>query len=152
MGNLQLSWSIEGTTELSRVLIGVSDNLKDFTQPFNDSADYLKRTFSTDVFQTQGRAIGERWKRLSPATVAAKARKGQYGGPLVATGLMQQSFHSVVSSDRAVIFNTAPYFKFHQSKDARTRLPRRVMMALADPQKEAIVRFFQAYLRESMCR
>jgi hypothetical protein len=106
MGNFQLSWTIEGDKELSRVLLGVSTNLKDFTQPLHDSADYLKRTFSKDVFETEGRAIGEKWKRLSPATVAAKARKGQYGGILVATGLMQRSFQTIVSSDQAVIFNS----------------------------------------------
>ena len=148
MDNLQISWSIEGEKQLSRMLIGMENDLKDLTQPFSDSADYLKQTYSRDVFNTQGAAIGRKWKRLSPATVAAKARLGFSGGPLVRTGKMQNSFQSVVSSEQAVIRNTAEYFKYHQSNQARSsRLPRRVMMALGNNQKAEIVRFFQAYIQ-----
>ena len=149
MADLQLSWSIEGDKELSRVLIGLGADLKDFRQPFNSSAEYLKRTFSTDVFNTQGRAIGEKWKRLSPATVAEKARLGYLSGPLIRTGLMQSSFRSIVQTDQAVVYNTAPYFKYHQSNAPRGPwLPRRAMMALGSNQKTEIVRYFQAYIRQ----
>jgi phage gpG-like protein len=153
MADLRLEWSIEGDKSLSRVLIGMGASLKDFRQPFNSSAEYLKRTFSKDVFATQGAAIGERWKRLSLATVAQKARLGYLSGPLIRTGRMQNSFQSIVQSDQAVVYNTAPYFKFHQSKQGRSgRLPRRPMMGLGPNQKATIVRYFQEYVRESMRR
>jgi len=147
MADFQLEWSIEGEKALSRALIGMATDLKDYRRPFSDSADYLTRTFSRDVFSTQGAAIGQKWKRLSPATVAAKARLGFSGGPLVRTGKMQNSFQSVVSSEQAVIHNTAEYFKYHQSRQPRSRLPRRAMMALGNNQKAEIVRFFQAYIQ-----
>lgn len=151
MANFQLEWSIEGDKELSRVLMGLGNSLSDYRQPFNSSAEYLKRTFSNDVFSTQGRAIGEQWKRLSPATVAEKARLGYFSGPLIRTGRMQNSFRSVVQTDQAVVYNTAEYFKFHQSKEGRTgRLPRRVMIAMGQNQKATIVRYFQEYIQESM--
>jgi phage gpG-like protein len=153
MADFQLQWTIEGEKELSRVLLGVGKSLQDFRQPFESSADFLKKTFSTDVFATQGRAIGERWKRLSPATVAQRARDGYFGGPLIRTGRMQRSFASVVQTDQAVVYNTAEYFKYHQSKQGRSfRLPRRVMMAMGQNQKVTIVRYFQEYIRESMRR
>jgi len=153
MANLNLEWSIEGDKELSRVLTGLGAELKDLRQPFNTSADYLKSMFSKDVFSTQGRAVGERWKRLSPATVAEKARLGYMGGPLIRTGHMQNSFASIVASDQAVVYNTAPYFPYHQSNKARGPwLPRRAMMALGTNQKTQIVRYFQEYIRESMRR
>lgn len=152
MANFQLQWEIEGRKQLSRVLIGMGTDSKDLRQPFEHTAHYLKRTFSRDAFATQGAAIGERWKRLSPVTVASKARKGQFGGPLIGTGRMRDSFRTIVSSDRCVIYNTAEYFKYHQSRQPRTRLPRRVMMALGNTQRETIVRYFQHHIRESMRR
>ncbi|MGY3406100.1 phage gpG-like protein [Bradyrhizobium sp. GM5.1] len=146
----QLQWTVEGEKQVSRVLIGMESSIKDLSYPLKESAGYLKRTFSVDVFNTQGGAIGERWKRLSPYTVAQKARRGYPLTPLVASGRMQNSFQTIVSSDQAVIYNTAPYFKFHQSKEPRTKIPRRIMMKLADNQKEQIVRFFQAHLQAAM--
>jgi phage gpG-like protein len=153
MANFHLQWTIEGEKELSRVLIGMGTSLKDYRQPFENSVYYLKKTFSKDVFATQGAAIGERWKRLSPATVAEKARRGFFGGPLIRTGRMQNSFASIVQSDQAVVYNTAEYFKYHQSNRARSfRLPRRVMMALGQNQRVTIVRYFQEFVREAMRR
>jgi phage gpG-like protein len=149
MANLNLQWSIEGEQQLSRVLLGLSAELQDLRQPFNSSAEYLKRTFSRDAFSTQGRAIGERWKRLSPATVAEKARLGYLSGPLIRTGTMQNSFASIVQTDQAVVYNTAEYFKHHQSNRARGPwLPRRAMMALGANQRVEIVRYFQQFIQQ----
>jgi phage gpG-like protein len=148
----QLEWSIEGDKQLSRRLVGLEGALSDYRRPFSDSASYLKTTFSRDVFDTQGAAIGERWTRLSPYTVAQKARRGYPSTPLIGTGSMRNSFQTIVSSDQAVVYNTAAYFKFHQSKAPRKHLPRRVMMKLADRQKETIVRLFQEHIQASLHR
>jgi phage gpG-like protein len=150
MNGFQLEWSIEGSKELSRVLIGMESSLKDYTEPFTKSANFLKQTFAVDVFNTQGAAIGEKWKRLSPYTVAQKARQGMPDTPLIASGNMRASFKTVVTTDQAVISNTAPYFAFHQSKEPRSRLPRRVMMKLSENLKEQVVKYFQDYIRASM--
>jgi hypothetical protein len=147
---LQLSWTIEGETQLSRKLLTLSADLKDYTRPFSDSAFYLKSVFSKDVFETQGAAIGEQWKRLSPYTVAQKARQGYPAQPLVRTGAMQSGFQSIVSSDQAVIYNTADYFKYHQSNQPRSKLPRRVMMKIAENQREQIIKYFQQYIQDSL--
>src|SRR4051794_24357127 len=80
--SFQLSWEIEGEKQLSRMLLGMASSMKDYTYPFRQSADYLKNVFARDVFETQGAAIGERWKRLSPYTVAQKARRGYPLTPL----------------------------------------------------------------------
>jgi phage gpG-like protein len=141
--SLQISWEIEGSKELSRVLEGITLGLKDFKRPLQNAADNLVRTFSTDVFNTQGGAINEKWKPLSPVTIAQKARKGQPSDILVATGDMKKSFGSTVGTHQAVVANAAPYFKYHQSKNPRKKLPRRVMMKLAEDQKTMIVKEFQ---------
>lgn len=150
MAGFQLEWSIEGEKQLSRVLLGMESSLRDYTHPFRQSADHLIRTFSQDVFQSQGAAIGERWQRLSPYTVAQKARRGLPLTPLVGTGRMRASFRSIVSTDQAVVYNTTDYFKYHQSNRPRAHLPRRVMMKLSDNLKEQVVRYFQEHIRASM--
>jgi phage gpG-like protein len=147
-----IQWSVEGEKQLSRKLIGLGGLLRDYTYPLTDSAEYLKGIYSKDVFETKGAVIGERWKRLSPYTVAQKARKGFPSDPLVATGAMQGSFRTLVSSNQAVIFNTAEYFKYHQSRAPRTTIPRRVMMKIHHDQRAEIVRFFQEHIQLTLAR
>ena len=150
MADFNLTWSIEGETQLSRALLGMGNKLRDFRQPFGESVSMLKAVFSQDVFSTHGAAIGEKWKRLSPYTVSQKARKGYPSDPLIATGQMQRSFQSIVSTDQAVIFNTSDYFKYHQSNLPRERIPRRVMMKLAERQREEVVKIFHQFIRQAL--
>lgn len=149
---MEISWSIEGEKELSRRLDLKANKLKDFKPPFTEAAKSLKKTFENDVFRTEGAVIEEKWKPLSPLTLALRAKRGQGSKILDATGRMKRSFTYAVSSQEAVIGNVAPYFKYHQSKLPRKRLPRRVMMKLAEEQKQMIVRTFLKHVRKSMSK
>jgi phage gpG-like protein len=122
---LQISWSIEGQTQLVRRLRGISANLKDWHPAFKESVDQLKDTFSNDVFETRGRAIGESWAPLNPAYAARKALKYPGKGILEATGKMRRSFQTRATADMGVVWNNAAYFQYHQSNRPRFRLPRR---------------------------
>ena len=103
--------------------------------------------FANDVMNSQGGAIGERWPKLSEArrnvkatghasldrskwrkqVTKAKAYPG--AGPLIATGAMKKSFTSDADETSVTITNSAEYFAYHQSSQARkSALPRRVMM------------------------
>lgn len=145
---LQISWSIEGDKQLSRRLRNVSSDVKDLKKPFDQSARKLRKIFANDVFRTEGGIIDEKWARLSPATVARKARSG--GGILVDTGRMKNSFRYRSAKDHAIIWNPTRYFKYHQSNKPRRRIPRRVMMKLAGQQRQMVVRIFHKYIRESV--
>lgn len=147
--SFEISWTIEGEKQLSRVLTRLSTDIKNFKLPLTNIAEKLVQTFSTEVFSTQGAAIDESWRPLAPGTLQQKRRKGFSSQPLVATGTMQKSFRSIVTNDAAVIYNTADYFKYHQSNQPRKKLPRRVMMKIANRQKEMIVKEFKNYLRAS---
>jgi phage gpG-like protein len=139
-----IEWSIEGKQELSRNLRALSLSMDDWKEALGNAADLLTRTFSEDVFSTKGAAVGARWKPLSPATIARKARSGQSTDPLVGSGAMKSSFTSQVTSKMAVISNPVSYFKYHQSNRPRTgKLPRRVMMRLGQMQREQVVKEFQ---------
>jgi len=148
----RLEWSIEGEKQLSRRLRGLENDIKDFSPAFKKSASKLKSIFSRDVFSSRGQVIGEKWKRLSPYTVAQKARQGFPSDPLVRTGKMKNSFTTKYGPREATISNTAEYFKYHQSNKPRSRIPRRVMMKLGNNQKEMVVKEFQNYIRKILAK
>lgn len=148
---LQLTWEIEGEKQLSRRLRKVSSSVGDLKKPFTDAAKDLQQTYKNDVFKTEGAVIDERWKRLSPKTIAAKARRGFSRKILIASGNMKNKFKYKAARDHAVIWNDSPYFKYHQSNKPRaSKLPRRVMMKLAEKQRQMVVRTINTYLRSEI--
>lgn len=147
---LQLQWTIEGQTQLSRVLRNIGSEIKDWTPAFGDAAKELVKVFSNDVFSTRGAAIGESWAPLKPRYLAQKARAGFSTEPLVKTGAMQKSFKSMFKADYAEVWNSAVYFKYHQSNAPRKVLPRRVMMKLGENQKQMIVKIFHSYWQKKI--
>jgi len=131
---MQLEFQIEGEIQLSRRIKGLENSIKDWSKTFNKTGNELKRFFSTEVFQTQGKVIGEKWK------------DGKYYHKLVRSGRMKNSFIRKFGKDFVLITNTAPYFKYHQSNLPRKKLPRRIMMKLDEKRKQKIVKLFQTEL------
>lgn len=150
MSGFQLSWNIEGEQQLSRKLLILAEKLDDWTPAFKETAYTLKSLFSNDVFSSEGGAINEKWSPLSKAYAYKKAQKYPGKGLLVATGKMQNSFMTLYKSDMAAVWNEATYFKYHQSNKPRSKLPRRVMMKLAEAQKVQIVRIFNTYFQKAI--
>lgn len=142
---LELSWQIEGKQELSRVLRGIGEGIKDWTPAFKETADQLAKIFANDVFDTEGGAIGERWQALKPKYLAQKTAAGYPPDILVRTGKMKKSFKTLYKADHAEVWNAATYFKYHQSDKPRKVLPRRVMMKLGENQKQVVVKIFHTY-------
>ena len=147
---LAISWHIEGEAQLVRRLRGIEAGLKDWSPAFQQTARELKDIFSNDVFQSEGRAIGEQWQPLTPSYAAQKARKYPGKGILEASGHMRQSFKSLFKPDMAAVWNTASYFKYHQSNKPRSRLPRRAMMRLAEEQRQLVVKIFHTHFQAKM--
>ena len=143
--SVQLSWQIEGTQQLSRVLKGIGDGIKDWTPAFREASQELAKIYANDVFETRGRAIGETWQPLSPVYLAQKVKQGYPADPLVRTGAMKGSFKTLFKADFAEVWNSATYFQYHQSSAPRTKLPRRVMMKLGEQQKQLVVKIFHTY-------
>lgn len=146
-----LSWTIEGETQLSRRLRIISSSIKDWTPAFEDTADALVKVFSVDAFDTEGQAFDEPWAALKPRYAARKAREGYGDKPiLVKTGKMQKAFQSLAKTDYAQVWNSTAYFKYHQSNQPRSKLPRRVMMKLAEDQRQMVVKIFHTYWHNKM--
>ena len=144
----QIFWQIEGEKQLVRNLRGIKESMGDWTPAFRKTTSELKKVFANDVFQSRGGAIGERWSPLKPQYLAQKRKQGFSSEPLVRTGKMQKAFKSMFDPNSATVWNSAQYFKYHQSNKARSsNLPRRVMMKLGNDQKVMIVRIFHRHFQ-----
>ncbi len=145
---LYISWTIEGDKQLSRQLLILASKVKDWSPAFQETALTLKNIFSDDVFKTEGAVIEEHWSPLKQAYAARKQKLYPGRGTLVATGTMKDGFLTLWRPDMAQVWNEVEYFKYHQSNQPRTKMPRRVMMKLANAQKEAVVRIFNTHFQE----
>ena len=132
-GSMELEMSIEGERQLSRRIEGIAKDCKDFSPEFKDVGSYLVGFFSGEVFDSRGAVYGEAWKK----------RKKEYPWPLLEkTGEMRYAFKDKVEKMGVAVFNPVMYFKFHQSKMPRRKLPRRIMMKLDEMRKSMIVQIF----------
>ena len=137
-----LSFSIEGEQQLMRRFKGIEKEMGDWTPAFKESIETLKDIFGNKVFETKGAVIGETWENLDPEYQRWKSMHYPGKGILEASGAMRRSFETMFKADQAAIWNTASYFAYHQSKAPRSKLPRRVMMALAEEQRQIVVKIF----------
>lgn len=143
-----LSFNIEGEQQISRTLLLMASKVKDWSPAFQDTAITLKNIFQNDVFETQGEVIEENWSPLKKAYALQKAKKYPGKGILEATGNMRAGFMTLWRPDMAMVWNQVEYFKYHQSNQPRSsNLPRRVMIKLAEIQREQVVKIFQSYFQ-----
>lgn len=147
---MQIQFAIDGQLELSRRMLGISEASREWSPAFERSVEDLKGIFSGPVFETEGREVDETWSPLSRAYAARKAKKYPDKKILEATGDMRKAFASKFDSTSASIWNTAFYFKYHQSRLPRSKMPRRVMMKLTENLKQMVVKNFQEYFRDSV--
>jgi len=128
-----IRFSIEGDEQLIRKFRGVEIKGKDWKGTFKKIGNDLTKVFSGPVFETRGREIGEPWK----------PRKISQPWPLLQrTGRMRKGFKFNAKRTSLEVYNITKYFKYHQSKDPRRRLPRRIMMKLDEKRKTNIMKRF----------
>lgn len=121
---------VKGAAEIQQLLTGVGLDMTDLKGAMTEVGDHAKKYFGGQVFASRGGALGQPWPRLSPAYAVQKAKRYPGRPPLVRSGLMQRSFTSKPSPMSVTIGNDAPWFKYHQSSAARTKIPRRVMIGV----------------------
>jgi len=128
---IELNFTLEGQTELARRIRTLDNKVKDWKPEFEQSGIFLKNFFGGEVFETRGAILGEPWKPTgNPWPILEK------------TGRMRRGFQSKAESTRAEVFNAVSYFKYHQSRMPRKRLPRRIMMLLTNQLKNQIIQIF----------
>ena len=130
---VEFTITIEGEKQLSRRITRLAEAVTDFSPELKKSANFLRNFFGGEVFDTRGAVLGEPWA----------PRKKAYPWPILEkTGKMRRSFRAKAEKMRAEIWNAVDYFKFHQSRMPRRRLPRRIMMKLDETRKNEIIQIF----------
>lgn len=149
MKNFRLRWTIEGVSELSRILMMEYRKVTDFKAPLQEAAKLILADVERN-FVTEGELVGG-WKKLADETVKGRLRQG-FGGEhpiLQRTGTLRRSFKAEISAKKAIVSSYGvDYYKFHQSRKPRaTKLPRRAMLVLTKRTRENIQEVFNKFLR-----
>lgn len=123
---------VQGAERISRMLTELGLDMKDLKDAMHQVGGQQIKYFSGTVFANRGATVngGQRWQRLNDKYAAQKAKKYPGRPVLVRRGLMQKSFKYEAEPMSVTIYNTAPYFKYHQSSDTRHVLPRRAMIGI----------------------
>jgi len=134
-GGLDISFSIEGEKQFHRRLLIVADGIDNYEAPLKNIGSELQKTFQLNFAQS-GKLFGG-WPK----------RTKSYPWPILQkTGRMRQSFKDNAGKYELILWNTAPYFMYHQSNKPRYRLPRRVMMQIDQQRKTFIQKELQSYI------
>ena len=143
----KLKWTVEGVSELTRILDVTYTKVINFRKPLKASSKFILEDVERN-FATEGSLVGG-WESLKESTVKGRMRLG-YGGAhpiLQRTGKLRRSFYSRVNATRALVSSESPYFPYHQSRLPRkTNLPRRAMLVLTERTRQNIVEEFHKFL------
>lgn len=150
--SLELDLEIKGVKEVTKMLTNVGLDVRDLKGAMADVGDHAKKYFGGQVFASRGGVLGQTWPRLSPSYAARKAKRYPGRPVLVRTGLMQRSFTSTPSNMSVTIGNDAPWFKYHQSSAARTKIPRRVMIGIYNGMQEDVTGIIATALAKKIKR
>ncbi len=129
-----LRMSVDGRN-LQLKLENLVQTTKQMSEPLEKSGSDLLILFSEKVFETQGRAIDENWKKLAATTLRARAMGwGYYGNTpietgkkLVWTGRLKSGFKKTVTKTRLEISNKVKYFKYNQKTRPMLKISQEVV-------------------------
>lgn len=146
---LAITIKVTGTQEVIDKLKRLESGLKDFTAPLEAIGEELKAFFSGQVFASQGGVLGVRWPTLAVATMVYKRKHypSYATTPLIRTGAMQHSFEKQSSRNMLRVYNTAPYFVYHQSSAARHKIPYRPMIGVSPDVENIIKKIMEADIK-----
>jgi phage gpG-like protein len=141
----ELKFTVEGISELHRVLGLTSQKVGNFKVPLTRASGFILSDVQTN-FDTQG-ALSGGWQPLTAGTIAGRVRAGFGASPILQrTGALRKSFYSFVDEKKALVTSRSPYFVYHQSRMPRTKIPRRAMLILTENTKQNIVEAFHKFL------
>lgn len=152
---LTITGHLEGEEVIQRKLEGLEERLSDMT-PAWPAVLAVFRGIMKQAFATEGASTGSPWPQLKPSTVKQREREGFPGRhPILArTHTLERALTSEGGASVVVrmprYFAVAvdlDYFKYHQSKRPRTKLPRRAPINLTQDDKTRLLHPIRLYVK-----
>jgi phage gpG-like protein len=150
--------TIQGDLKAVKDLNTFSKEINDFRLPLTSSSEMYMSAIAGN-FNDEGQTFGEKWPKLSPATIAEKRvlyAKGQSKAivkPLVRTGQLRAGFnYNLLGMNTSAIINTQEYSQLHQmggtsSFHGKTvRIPRRVLAKVDQSRLQNVTRIFTGWV------
>lgn len=154
-GLVDISFSLQGVTEVSRRLRATRAAMNDLT-PAWPPVDEVLRAIVRQQFGSEGAQGGTPWQPLAKRTQDDRRRKG-YGPahPILARTLRLERSLTTLTGDTITVHKenyyasgtAVEYYKYHASTLPRTRMPRREIIALTADDKNEIMRPIRVHLR-----
>lgn len=166
--NITISWEGKrGPEQISRDLAAFGQRVATMSPAWQQVGEALLQDFAKN-FESEGGVFGA-WSKWAPLAASTQRERQRLGyGPdhpiLQRTGRLYLGVTTKDAPDNVfevrdnglTIGTTTPYAGYHNSSGARTRLPRRAIIALSadrqgfgDPRK-SVVGILNAYLREQL--
>jgi len=150
MAGFELTFEIEGDTQIMRGLSRFADDVKDLSPAFREIAKDFKEIESKQFGSAGGRGSGG-WTPLSPKYAEWKA-KHYLGRPLmVLSGLLRESLQgdnpytiADIEPLQVTLGTQIPYAIYHQLGGGK--LPQRRLIDLTEDDKAHWVKLIQQYL------
>ena len=143
------------TLELNaQSLIGTKAQLKKIQEglrnarPFFSELEKQILQENDTQFSTEGAYLGEKWEKLSQATVIQRGKLGFGAGPILQrTGKLKRSTRKKqVTNTSLTISNTAPYYKYHQL--GTRKMPKRTILTWGKNNTRSAEELFKKYLNK----
>lgn len=129
----QVIIQIKGLEQTNERIAGIAAGLKTGMGPaFQEIGVAGSKYFGGIAFDNRGSVFGASWPTLADSTVADKLKHWRGKPIMVRTGRMMNGFTYEADGVGVRLYNEAPYFKYHQSSEPRTKLPRRIMLGIND--------------------
>lgn len=152
---LVITGHLEGEEVIQRRLEGFEERMGDLT-PAWPSVLRVFRGIMKRAFATEGGSTGAAWPQLAVSTVKQREREGFPGRhPILArTHTLERALTTeggasvVVQLPRYFAISVdLDYFKYHQSRAPRRKIPRRAPINLTQDDKTALLHPIRLYVR-----
>jgi hypothetical protein len=137
---MQVRVVVTGDKQLISKLTALGPKLSEFSAAFAILGKELTDYYAGKGFASQGGIFGESWKQLSPVYASKKGRNFPGRGILVASA----------TPTTLTIGNDTPYFKYHQSTEPRSKMPRRASMGVNSEVKSIVKTVLEADIRNKI--
>lgn len=155
MVNVTITGTLDGFTVMSRRLQALEDRIKDVS-PAAPAVFAVFRDLARQAFESEGATTDAGpWAPLAKSTEADRVRQGYPAAHpiLQRSGVLYRSVAEksgdtieVANGNYMAIGSAVPYIVYHQSTAARTRIPRRPVVALTEDNKHVLLRPIRRYI------